>query len=53
MEQIEIVRTPGVSKNTTVLRIQGPLTLQTVFDFQNAVRQPGIENTIIDLTDVP
>jgi anti-sigma B factor antagonist len=53
MEHIEIVRTTGVSKDVTILRIQGPVTLQTLFDFQNAIRQPDIGNTIIDLTEVP
>jgi len=53
MEKIEIVRTAGASKDATILRIQGPLTLQTLFDFQNAIRQPGIGDTVIDLTAVP
>ena len=53
MEQIEIVRTAGASKDATILRIQGPLTLQTLFDFQNAIREPGIGDSIIDLTAVP
>jgi anti-sigma B factor antagonist len=53
MEQIEIVRAAGASKDTTILRIHGPLTLQTLFDFQNAIRQPDIGNTIVDLTNVP
>jgi anti-anti-sigma factor len=53
MEQIEVVRTAGSSPDTTILRLQGPLTLQTLFDFQNAIRQPGIGDTIIDLGGVP
>jgi anti-anti-sigma factor len=53
MEQIEVVRTAGVSPETTILRLQGPLTLQTLFDFQNAIRQPGIGDTIVDLGGVP
>jgi anti-anti-sigma factor len=53
MEQIEVVRTAGASEDTTILRLQGPLTLQTLFDFQNAIRQPGIGDTIIDLGGVP
>jgi anti-sigma B factor antagonist len=53
MEKIEIVRTVGARSDTTILRIQGPLTLQTLFDFQNAIRQPEIGDTIIDLTAVP
>jgi anti-sigma B factor antagonist len=53
MEQIQIVRTAGARSDTTILRIQGPLTLQTLFDFQNAIRQPDIWDTIVDLTAVP
>ena len=53
MEQIEILCTELSESHATVLRIRGPLTLQTLFDFQNAVRRPGIHNTIIDLTEVP
>jgi anti-sigma B factor antagonist len=53
MEQIEILRTAGEQGDTAILRIEGPLTLQTLFDFQAAIRQPGIGNTIIDLTGVP
>jgi anti-sigma B factor antagonist len=53
MEKIEIARTAGASKDTTILRVQGPLTLQTLFDFQNAIRQSDIADTIIDLTAVP
>jgi anti-anti-sigma factor len=53
MEQIEIVRSQVAHSDATILRIQGPLTLQTLFDFQDAIRQPGIADTIIDLTGVP
>ena len=53
MEQIEIVRAAGSCSDTTIFRLQGPLTLQTLFDFQNALRQPSIADTIIDLTQVP
>jgi anti-anti-sigma factor len=53
MEQIEIVRSEGAQSETTILRLQGPLTLQTLFDFQNAIREPGIADTIVDLTGVP
>jgi anti-sigma B factor antagonist len=53
MEHIEIVRAVGASKDTTILRVHGPLTLQTLFDFQTAIRQPDIGNTIIDLSNVP
>src|ERR1700688_2593865 len=53
MEKIEIARSEGTGSETTILRLQGPLTLQTLFDFQNAIRQPGIGDTVIDLTAVP
>jgi anti-sigma B factor antagonist len=53
MEHIEIVRTAGAHGDVTILHLKGPLTLQTLFDFQTAIRQPGIGNTIIDLTGVP
>ena len=53
MEKIEIMRMAGARGDTTILRIQGPLTLQTLFDFQTAIRQPDTGDTIIDLTGVP
>lgn len=53
MEKIAIVRTTGAGGDTTILRLQGPLTLQTLFDFQSAIREPGIGDTIVDLTGVP
>ena len=53
MENLEIRRTAGVGSDVTILRIQGPLTIATLFDFQTAVRQPDIKSTIIDLTEVP
>jgi anti-sigma B factor antagonist len=53
MEQIEIRRTEGSRKSTTILQIEGPLTLATLFDLQSALRQPGSSDIIVDLTDVP
>jgi anti-anti-sigma factor len=53
MEKLNIVRTAGARSDITILRLQGPLTLQTLFDFQNVIRQPGIGSTIIDLSEVP
>jgi len=52
MENVEIRRTAGAGE-TTILRIHGPLTMATLFDFQSAVRQPDIKNTILDLAEVP
>jgi anti-sigma B factor antagonist len=53
MEKIEIVRAAGAHGDVTILHLQGPLTLQTLFDFQSAIREPGIGDTIVDLTGVP
>lgn len=51
MENLE-VRRAGTA-GTTILHLAGPLTMATLFDFQNAVRQPDIKNAILDLTHVP
>jgi anti-sigma B factor antagonist len=53
MEQLEIVRHAGTGGDTTILRIQGPLTLNTLFHFQKAIRDPGLAETVVDLTGVP
>jgi anti-sigma B factor antagonist len=52
-ENIEIQRATGTGLKTTILRLRGPLTLATLFDFQTTVRQPGTTDTILDLTQVP
>ena len=36
-----------------VLRLKGPLTTESVSDFQNAVRREKAPTMILDLTDVP
>jgi len=36
-----------------ILKLGGPFTLNTVFDFQNAIRANHPAITIVDLTDVP
>ncbi len=53
MDQIEIQRTPGSANDVTILTLKGPLTMSTLFDFQAAIRQPGLTSTIIDFTEVP
>jgi len=40
---------PGIR----VLKLRGPFTLNAVFEFQAAVRQPADALTILDLSDVP
>ena len=52
-ESIDIQRTAGTRATTTIVRLAGPLTLSTLFEFQTAVRQNGTKDTIVDLTQVP
>jgi anti-sigma B factor antagonist len=52
MEEIQIQRTPGSASDVTILTLNGPLTITTLFDFQTAVRQPDLKSTIIDFSGV-
>jgi anti-anti-sigma factor len=53
MDEIQIQRTSGCAPDVTILTLQGPLTMATLFDFQTAVRQPDVKTTIIDFSGVP
>jgi len=53
MDEIQIQRTPGSASDVTILSLTGPLTITTLFDFQTAIRQPGLKSTIIDFSGVP
>lgn len=53
MEKIEINSIAGERSGTTILQLKGPLTMQTLFDFQKVLRKPDLKDTIIDLTGVP
>ncbi len=47
----ETVRDPGTGVET--LRVTGPMTLNTLFDFQQALRESTGPATVIDLSGVP
>lgn len=53
MEEIQIERSAGIGDHVSILKLQGPLTMSTLFDFQTAIRQPDLKSTIIDLGGVP
>ena len=53
MDELQIQRTPGAASDVTILTLTGPLTIQTLFDFQTIVRQPDLKSTIIDFSGVP
>ena len=48
--KIEIVESP---KGASVMKLTGPLTLRTLFDFQDASRREVAKPVIIDITGVP
>jgi anti-sigma B factor antagonist len=43
----------GVQDNNRVLRLAGPLTLATLFEFQTLVRAASGANLVLDFTHVP
>jgi len=43
----------GVQDNKRVLRLSGPLTLSTLFEFQTLVRAASGANLVLDFTQVP
>jgi anti-anti-sigma factor len=45
--------TPGKRDGTTILKLVGPLTISTMFGFQNELRAVQAEVLIIDLSETP
>jgi anti-sigma B factor antagonist len=52
MEELKINAADG-QNGAHILRLEGPLTLRTIFDFQTMARQEGNAPIIIDLSGVP
>ena len=53
LENMQMVATDGTREGQRILRLKGPLSLHTVFEFQNAVRSESSPNLIIDFGGVP
>jgi anti-anti-sigma factor len=53
MDQLQIEQTPGSLPDVTILKLTGPVTLATLFDFQTLLRSPELKSTIIDFSAVP
>ena len=53
MDKLHIEVLPGSGADTRILKLQGPFTLPTIFEFQQKVRETPPRLTLIDLTDVP
>ena len=45
--------TDGKSEGTTILKLVGPLTLSTIFGFQNEFRSNAPQVMIVDLSETP
>lgn len=50
---MDIAHERGATGTTHILRLNGPLTLTTLFGLQAALRETGNADTVIDLTNVP
>jgi anti-sigma B factor antagonist len=50
---LKIESTPGTQAGVTILRLSGPFTLQSVFEFQSLIRSLTDPVIIVDLTEVP
>jgi anti-anti-sigma factor len=53
MDHLDIETIPGTKPGVRILKLTGPFTLATVFDFQRVVREDSAPLTIIDLSGVP
>lgn len=52
-EPLTLESVPGQAAGSRILRLTGPLTLSTLFDFQNTLRTDPPQSLILDLTAVP
>ena len=52
-EPLAVTAKSGLHEGTTILVLQGPLTLQNSFDFQNDLAQHKAPVLILDLTESP
>ena len=52
-ENLQITAGPGTREGTRILRLIGPLSMQTTFEFQKAVRAESSPLLIVDLGGVP
>lgn len=53
MEQVRLEALDGSRAGHRILRLSGPLTLHTLFPFQDAVRADKAATLILDLSAVP
>ena len=52
-EPLAISEVPGPKEGQSILRLDGPLVISNLFDFQNKVRACASPRLILDFTSVP
>jgi anti-sigma B factor antagonist len=52
-DNLQILTLDGARMGQRIMRLKGPLSLHTVFEFQGAVRSESSPHLIIDFSDVP
>ena len=50
---MEIVRDDGATGSAEIIRLRGPVTIETLFVLQQGLREVAESDTVIDLTEVP
>jgi len=53
IEKLQVDRSVGAREGESVLRCVGPLIMETLFAFQNAIIKETAAALIIDMTEVP
>jgi anti-sigma B factor antagonist len=53
MDELEVIRDAGVTGSTAILRLKGPVTINTLFLLQKKLGEVAESDTVIDVTDVP
>jgi anti-anti-sigma factor len=53
IENMQAIVTDGPHAGQRIVRLKGPLSIHTVFEFQNLIRSETAPNVIIDFSGVP
>jgi anti-sigma B factor antagonist len=53
MENMKIVSSNGTRQGQKIVRLEGPLNIHTVYEFQTAIRAETAPTLIMDFSEVP
>jgi anti-anti-sigma factor len=53
MDELEVIRDAGCTGSTVILRLKGPVNLDTLFLLKQKLREVPESDTVIDVTEVP